>query len=62
MLLTIFKWLTWLSAIALVLALVFVGASVGIIELIVTLVLAGIISVPGWIIHFVQKGKKRKAA
>ena len=64
MLLTIIKWLTWLSATLVVLvflAPLFVRGSVGVLELIVTVVLAGLISLPGWIIFCGQR-KKRKVA
>jgi hypothetical protein len=61
MLLTRLKWLSWLIAIALpvllFLATVLTG-QLGLFELILTFMLAGIISLPGWIIHFVQKQKK----
>jgi hypothetical protein len=60
MLLTRFKWLSWLSAVGLLLLLFLatvLTARLGMIELIIVLMLAGIISLPGWIIHFVQKEK-----
>lgn len=60
MLLTTVKWLSWLTAAGLVLLLVLatvITARLGVVELITTVMLAGIISSPGWIIHFVQKTK-----
>ena len=55
------KWLSWLIAVALValpfLAMVLNG-SIGLVELIVTFFVAGIISLPGWLIHSAQKQKK----
>lgn len=66
MALTILKWLIWgiaLGFLGLVLAApLILGASVGISEIVVTLFVVGLMSVPGWIIHFVQKRNTRKAA
>jgi hypothetical protein len=64
MLLNTFKWLSWLAAVALVvvlfLATVLTGR-LGMAELIITLMFAGIISLPGWLIHSVQKQKRSNA-
>lgn len=64
MLLNTVKWLSWLIAVGLVgllfLAIVVTG-QLGMVELIITFMLAGIISVPGWVIHSAQKQKKPSA-
>lgn len=64
MLFTTVKWLSWLTAAGL-LALLVLGtmltARLGAVELIITLMLAGIISLPGWLIHFVQKQKTQNS-
>lgn len=63
MVLSIVKWLIWASALGFILlvlsAPLFVSGSLGISEIIVTVFVVGLMSVPAWIIHFVQK---RKAA
>jgi hypothetical protein len=60
MLLTRLKWLSWLIAVGLPLLLflaTLLTGRLGLVELMFTFMLAGIISVPGWIIHFAQKQK-----
>ena len=61
MLLTTLKWLTWLSALGLIVfvwLVILLRGSIGLIELIITFLFAGLVSLPGWVIHFLQKRQK----
>lgn len=57
--LTTMKWLCWLSAAGfLLLALagpLLIHRSIGMLEVIVTLLIVAVMSAPGWLIHFSQK-------
>jgi hypothetical protein len=65
MLLTTLKWLTWLTAaglIALLLLATVVRGSVGLMEVMIIFMLAGLVSVPGWVIYYAEKRKKQNTA
>jgi hypothetical protein len=58
MLLNTIKWLSWLSAVgllALLVLLVMITSRLGLPELIITLILARVISLPEWLIHSTQQ-------
>ena len=64
MILAIIKWLSWACALGFLLLVVagtplVTGQFIGFSELIVTGFVVGLMSAPGWIIHFTQRRRQR---
>jgi hypothetical protein len=64
--LSVLKWLIWLFALGFLLlvlsAPLLVGGSLGPTEYIVSFFVVALMSVPGWIIHFIQQRKKAQSS